>query len=174
MIRRAASWLLPFALLAPAMARAQVSETAVKAAFLVKFGAYVTWPGEREAITLCVVGRDPFGEALDRSVAGQRIDGRPVVLRRIDMVDRDSGCAIAYVAGSSKQPVAVALAALRGMPVLTVTDARWSNARGMIHFQIASNRVRFHADAQAAAQSGVEISSKLLALALSVRQRRGG
>lgn len=174
MIRRAALWLLPFALTAPAIAHAQVSETAVKGAFLVKFGAYVTWPGEREAITLCVVGRDPFGDALNRSVAGQQIDGRPIVLRRIDTVDRNSGCAIAYLAGSSKQPVATALAALRGSPVLTVTDARWSNTRGMVHFQIASNRVRFHADAQAAAQSGLEISSKLLALALSVRHRRGG
>jgi hypothetical protein len=41
----------------------------------------------------------------------------------------------------------------------------------MIHFQIASNRVRFHVDDRAAAAAGLGISSKLMALALSVRTR---
>lgn len=173
MIRRAALWLLPLALLAPAMARGQTSEVAVKAAFLVKFGAYVSWPEERENVTICVVGRDVLGPALARSAAGAQIDGRPIVVRRLDTVERDSGCAIAYLTGSERQSVGAALTALKGAPVLTVTDARSANARGMIHFQVAANRVRFHADDQAAEQSGVDISSKLLALALSVKQRGG-
>lgn len=171
MIRRFALILL-LALLAPAAARAQgASEAAVKAAFLAKFGAYVTWPGGAGPITLCTVGRDVFGGALDQVAAGQQINGRPVVVRHIETVDRGSGCAIAYLAGSARQPVPAALAALRSTPVLTVTDSRWSNARGMIHFQVAQNRVRFHIDDQQAADGGLGVSSKLLALALSVRQR---
>jgi hypothetical protein len=41
----------------------------------------------------------------------------------------------------------------------------------MIHFQVAQSRVRFHIDDRAAAESKLDISSKLLALALSVRGR---
>ena len=166
--------ILLLALTASTPARAQGgSEMAVKAAFLVKFGDYVDWPAKAGPFTICVVGRDPFGTTLDRAVESQQVAGRPVTLRGLDAVARGSGCDIAYLAGSPSQSVPAALAALAAAPVLTVTDGRWSNARGMVHFQLASNRVRFHIDDKAAAASGLGISSKLLALALSVRQRRG-
>ena len=42
----------------------------------------------------------------------------------------------------------------------------------MIHFTISGGRVRFFIDEAAAAQRGLVISSRLLALALGVRQRR--
>ena len=171
MIGRAVFWLLPFALLAPAMARAQPSDAVVKAAFLVKFGAYVSWPGASGPITVCAVGRDVFGGALAQAAQGQQIDGRAVTVRKLDSIDARSGCDIAYLAGSPQQSVAAALAALRSAPVLTVTDSQWSNVRGMIHFQIVQKRVRFHIDDRAAAQSGLAISSKLLALALTVNER---
>lgn len=171
MSRCAAFWLLPLALLAPGAARAQPSETAVKAAFLVKFAAYVEWPSRTGPITICTVGRDVFGNAVEKAAAGQHIDGRTVTVRWMDSIESASGCDIAYLAGSSHQSVAAALEALRSAPVLTVTDSRWSNARGMIHFQIAQRRVRFYIDDQAAADSKLAISSKLLALALSVKAR---
>jgi hypothetical protein len=169
---RLASWLLPIALLAPSIAYAQsASETAIKAAFLAKFGAYVSWPDVSGPIVICAVGDDALGNALERAAGGQQIDGRPLVVRKLDSVSRGSGCTIAYLAGSSRQSVAAALAALRSAPVLTVTDSRESNARGMIHFQLAQNRVRFYIDDREAAESGLGISSKLLALALGVRAR---
>lgn len=169
---RALLWLA--VLLAPVPALAQAaSEVGVKTAFLVKFGAYVSWPSGAGPITLCLVGRDVFGSALDQAAAGEQIDGRQVQVRRMDTVTPASGCDIAYLSGSRRQSVPAALAALRSAPVLTVTDSRWSNARGMIHFQISSNRVRFHIDDRAAADSRLGISSKLLGLALTVRQRPG-
>ncbi len=166
--------ILALALLAPTPAHAQsASEAAVKAAFLAKFGAYIDWPAGAGPVTLCSVGRDVFGAALDQAIAGQQIGGRPLQLRRLDTIARGSGCDIAYLTGSARQSVPAALAVLGSAPVLTVTDGRWSNVRGMIHFQIASNRVRFHIDDRAAAANGLAISSKLLSLALSVRQRQG-
>lgn len=158
--------------MAPATAHAQgAGEAVIKAAFLVKFGAYVSWPAASGPVTICAVGRDALRDALSQAAAGQQIDGRAVTVRRLDQVAAGSGCDIAYIAGSPRQSVQAALAALRRAPVLTVTDSRWNTARGMIHFQIASNRVRFHIDDRAAAASGLGISSKLLGLALSVRMR---
>ena len=63
-------------------------EYAVKGTYLYKFGAFVEWPaaafeGPDGAVTLCIVGRDPFGPALDQAIAGQRIGPRPVRLRRL-------------------------------------------------------------------------------------------
>jgi hypothetical protein len=162
-------------LVASAPAAAQgASETAVKAAYLVKFGGYVDWPAPQLGpLTLCIVGRDPLGTAIDRAAAGQQVNGRPVQVRRITRLDRGSGCAIAFVSGSPAQDVAAALGEVDGAPVLTVTDSRWSDARGIIHFQILRSRVRFHIDEKTAARCKLGVSSKLLAIALTVRSRMG-
>ena len=161
---------LPFAalLLHVAPAGAQPSEAAVKAAFLSKFPAYVGWPAGRRAgepVILCLVGRDPFGRTIDRAVRGQMIDGQPLQVKRLARPDDSAGCDLAFAANSA------ALEAMRGKPVLTVTDARSSVRRGMIHFVVVQGRVRFHIDEAAAVRSGLTINSRLLALALSVRQR---
>jgi hypothetical protein len=63
------------------------------------------------------------------------------------------------------------LAALRGQPALTVTDAAMGPARGMIHFTLQGGRVRFHIDDDMAARSNLAISARLLGLALSVKPR---
>lgn len=51
-------------------------------------------------------------------------------------------------------------------------DGRAGPRRGMIHFTIVSGRVRFFIDEARAAERGISISSRLLALAAGVRQRR--
>lgn len=148
------------------------SEVAVKAAFLVKFGAYVDWPGATAGpIALCIVGRDPLGLAMDRAATGQQVNGRSIVIRRLTRIEHDSDCTIAFVAGSPAQDVPAALATIAGLPILSVTDSRFGPARGIVHFQVAQNRVRFHIDDRQAANSGLTISSKLLAIALTVRSR---
>jgi hypothetical protein len=63
------------------------------------------------------------------------------------------------------------LAAVRGLPILTITDARSGTQRGIIHFALVSGRVRFFIDEAAAAQRGLSISSRLLNLAVAVRTR---
>ncbi len=181
MIRQAC---LLFALLAgttclgAAPARGQPSEIAVKAAFLPRFARYVTWPpsarpGPTQAFQLCVIGVDPFGRALDQAVAGQGVDGHSVAVRRLSSANGAAGCHVAFVQGSSGQATGQLLASLSRLPVLTVTDARSGSQRGMIHFSIVSGRVRFFIDEGVAAERGLSISSRLLALAVGVKQRRG-
>lgn len=155
---------------------AQPLETAVKAAFLPKFAPYAAWPSASvppagTPYVVCVVGHDPFGQLLDEAAAGQRRDSSPITVQRLSRIDGRSGCHIAYLGGSPAQPVAAALTALAGSPTLTVTDARVGRDRGMVHFELKSGRVRFHIDDAAAARANLALSSKLLSLALSVKQR---
>jgi hypothetical protein len=178
-LRRSARLLAGLGLLLAlgAQAPAQPSEAAVKATFLPRFARYVAWPaaalpGAGAPFQLCVVGRDPFGRLLDSAASRELIDGRPVAVRRIVSVERAQGCHVAFVQGAAAQETARMLLALRGQPVLTVTDARGGAARGMIHFTIVEGRVRFFIDEAAAAERGLSISSRLLALAAGVRQRR--
>jgi hypothetical protein len=146
--------------------------TAVKAAFLYKFGAFIDWPASGPVMSggaakLCVAGADPFDGALDQLTHGQQIAGRPIQVERMVVLDRSADCAILYAGGSARQPVADQLAQVRGLPVLTVTDeARDPAERGMINFVQQDGRVRFQINDQAASQAGLSISSKLLSLAV--------
>ena len=100
---------------------------------------------------------------------GQNVAGHPIVVRRLARVTGNPGCSVMYVTGSAAQSVADALAAVRGMPVLTVTDgASDPAAEGIINFVIADDRVRFDIDNTAAVADGLTISSKLLSLAVHV------
>lgn len=144
--------------------RAQPLESAVKAAFLTKFPAFVQGLPEGAPLEVCIVGADEFGSAIERSAATR------VAVRRLPAVSAGSGCHVLYVTGSARQSTRDALATVAGAPVLTVTDGDAGPTRGMIHFVVAGERVRFHVDAVQAERSRLQLSSKILALALSVRR----
>jgi hypothetical protein len=148
-------------------------EYAIKATYLLKLPPFVEWPGTLPpAFNICIVGRDPFGDLLQRAAAGQTIDGRPVQVQVLGMVAGPSGCQAMYIAGSDAQSVAAALSQVRGQPVLTVTDGqRDPAAMGIINFVIDEDRVRFDIDDAAASASGLRISSKLLSIAVHVHTR---
>jgi hypothetical protein len=161
---------------APALAGAAPPlELAVKAAYLAKFAPFVVWPGSAFAapnapLVLCVQGDDPFDGMLDRLTAGQSVGAHAVIVRRLPRVDPDSGCQVAYLAGSSVQSPAAALKTLEGQPVLTVTDAEEGGGKGIVNLVLVGGRVRFVIDAEKAGQSQLGISSKLLALAVEVKR----
>ena len=158
------------ALLAGGAAQAQVSDTAVKAAFIPKFARYVTWPPSAAGsgpLAICVIGDDPFGGALDQAASSQSVDGRPLVVKRLSSANGASVCAIAFVDGGHTGET---LAALGRQPILTVTDSRSSSQRGIIHFAVVGGRVRFDIDKAQAQARGLTISSRLLALAIRVNQ----
>lgn len=164
-------------LIAHAAAAQDNLEQSVKAAYLLKLGAFVDWPDESfetplSPVRLCVVGDDPFGNLLERAAQGQRLEERAVVIQRLSTATQDSHCHIMFVTGSADQPVADALAAVHGTPTLTITDsARRPGAKGIVHFVVHDNRVRFEIDDKTAAENRLSISSKILSLAVAVRSR---
>lgn len=158
-----------------AQAQAPSLEYPVKAAFLSKFAPFVEWsagvfPAANTPLQICIAGDDPFGPLMDQAVLGQPGGVRPMTVRRMEVLARGSGCHIAYVAGSRAQTIADALKQVRGEPILTVTDAsRDGMAKGIVHFVVVGNRVRFEIDGAGAMASGLTISSKLMSLAIRRR-----
>ena len=153
----------------PARAQTAQLEVAVKASYLYKLAPFVDWPRNDvgQPLIICVVGADPFGDTLDRAIAGQSFGARPFVIARVDTIGPDSTCNIAYIGGSATQSTATALRAIHGLPVLTVTDG--TDPAGIIDFAIQDGHVRFRIDQRMATESHLAISSKLLNLALSVK-----
>lgn len=176
-IGRALGAALALATLAAAQAQDSSLEYPIKATYLYKLAPFVEWPAAAFAsatapLEICVVGDDPFGSILDRAVAGQQIGDRPLAIRRLDRAAAGAGCHVMYVSGSTTQSAFQALEAVRGDHVLTVTDAaRRPGGKGVVHFVLQDNRVRFEIDDQSAAEHGLRVSSKLLSLASAVRRR---
>jgi hypothetical protein len=158
-------------------ARAQPTEEAVQATFLPKFARYVAWPPARHVGAglpnqHCVIGHDPFGRKLDSAAAAEQIDGQGVTVRRLPDERGAGACHLAFVQGRQPADTGRLLLALRSQPILTVTAQRAGPQRGMIHFTNLSGRVRFFINEAEAAQRGLTISSRLLALAAGVTMRR--
>ncbi len=117
-------------------------------------------------LVLCVVGDDPFGRRA-RHGGRPRTGGRPSAAAAApEKPDARRRLHVAYVGAAEAQRGAEAL---RG--VLTVGEARGGG--GVISFVIKDSRVRFTVDDEAAARNGLQISSKLLNMALSVKPRPG-
>jgi hypothetical protein len=157
----------------PDVAAGEDVESAVKAAFLPKFAPFVEWPPGAFAaptsdIVLCTQGADAVTALAARAAAGQTAWGRAIVVRSLATVTAQSGCHLAYIAGSDEQSSEQALSALSSEPVLTITN---HGAHGMIAFVREGTRVRFDIDEAAAAAAGLAINSKLLNLAREVKRR---
>ena len=170
--------LLAMSLAVPAHSADRSLEFAVKSTFLYKFASFVEWPAgsfasDTAPFNLCVVGADPYGGRIEQAVAGQRVDKHPIALRQLAKAEPQPGCHAMLISGSSRQTAAEALEAVAGTPTLTVTDSDLGSTAGIIHFVIVNDRVSFDIDNVAAARNHLVISSKLLALAHSVRTAEG-
>ena len=161
-------------LAAPGMAQsAAAAEYDAKAAFLYNFTKFVEWPeaafyDDLSSFRLCVLGDDPFGDGL-KMIAQQEVAGRKLALWRVSAMSDPSGCQILFVSRSERQRLPQILAAVRGAPVLTVADtAGFLEKGGIVNFVLEGSRVRFEINQQAAEQSRLKISSKLLRLATRV------
>jgi len=159
----------------PLEAQAQdAGEYSVKAAFLYNFAKFVEWPPEAlgggSPVVLGVLGDDPFGASIDQTVAGKTANGRQILIRRLRWGQDLKQCQILFISSSERKRLKQILDALRGSSVLTVGDMeQFSQQGGMIQFVIDQSRVRFEVNVGAAEQARLRLSSKLLALARSVR-----
>ncbi len=112
----------------------------VKAAYLYNFGKFVQWPakitaGNNEPFTICVLGKDPFGASLDATIAGEAIDGRSVLAKRLSKPQEALNCRVLFISSSEDAQLKEILATLEKTSVLTVSDvSQFTRRGGMIQF----------------------------------------
>lgn len=155
-------------------------EYAVKATYLYKFVPFVEWPSGAFAtptspFEICVLGGGQFAELVAHGIAGQSTEGgHAFAVRLVTAVAEENGCQILFIESEDAAVLEAALLAVRGKPVLTVTDAAPAGEQGIINFVLLGDRVRFEIDLAQAARNGIAISSKLLSLAVEVRPAPAG
>ena len=145
------------------------SEYRVKAAFLYNFMKFVEWPGDGlntpGTLTLGIIGKDPFGDALDE-VRGKTAKGRRVVVLHLHGAEEVRECDLLFVCASERGRLTQILRSVQNLRILTVADQDgFCQAGGMINLVFIKNRVGFEVNAAAATRARLRVSSQFLKLA---------
>jgi hypothetical protein len=148
-------------------------EYQVKAAFLLNFTKFVVWPEAAFAdagspLRICVLGDDPFDGTLSQIVEGEAVGGRKLVVERLRRPPAPQYCQVLFVSRTEEDSLGTIPDA--GSGVLTVGEGeQFLRHGGIIAFAIVNRRVRFDIDHAAAARAKLQLSSRLLSVARSVK-----
>jgi hypothetical protein len=156
----------------PGLAR----DSAVKAAFLYKFGSFVEWPpgtfrDAGDPFVIGVYGDDAVASELEQLARGRTMEGRPVTVQRLREASEANPVHLLFAGGPRESRIRDVLAAARG-PVLTVADGPVGGQPGpVLNFTQEEGRIRFNASLTAAAERHLKLSARLLAVASQVEGR---
>jgi hypothetical protein len=174
-LRRLLACLLLLVATSPALAQDDElgAQQRIEAAYLYKFGSYVTWPDQAFAspnspIVIGVAGSDELAANLGALTEGRSIGNRPVLVKRVRAGDSVNGLHILFVAAGTPGSPSL-LDAARGRWTLAVTEGEDGLNRGAdMTFVVVDDRVRFDVDLGSVQQDGLKLSSLLLSVAHSV------
>lgn len=168
--RRAAALLLCIGFASTAAAQDESAENAVKAAFIFNFVKFIEWPPDAFSqddadLTICIWGTDTLKGAL-APLAGKSVNHRQIQLRHLSRKTSVTGCHIVYVSRDESGRLKQALNRVSGRHILTIGDTpQFASRGGTINLFKAKDRIRFEINLDAARESGLTISSRLLSLA---------
>lgn len=170
------------ALVAPDLDTQKLSK--VKAAFLLNFIKFTTWPSSKfssnsSPLSVAVVGEDDLDGVLDATLRGREWNGHPIQIVRVPALpaggaERQSALAelarlhVVYL-GPSSSLGSSDLRMLAQKAVLSVAHNESQARQGAIlGFAVEQGKVSFLYNANAAKESPLQISSKLLTLARAI------
>lgn len=141
----------------------------VKAALLYNFAKYIRFPedsyNERNKLVFGVLGDDPFGDILDKLIAGKTIGGKGIEILRFSKVKDIKKTNVLFI-NLPLSDFKDSDQSIINLSSLTVSDVEgFVEAGGVINFIDQPGRVSFEVNKGAASRAGLEISSALLRLA---------
>jgi len=154
-------------------------EYAVKAALLYKLSRFVAWPagltaekGEGE-ILICVVGKNPFAEHLDKlsaQMSKKRIISVQYFTKRTVNLEN---CQIAFISKSEVGKYEKSLNRIASKPVLTISDMHgFAKAGGTIEIMRRNNRLGFIFNMKSIEKSGLSVAAPLLQMSTLINEKK--
>jgi hypothetical protein len=146
----------------------------VKAAFIYNFVQFTDWPeaelGAAESpIVIGIVDPDGLGGNMERTIAGKTSHGRPLEVRHITDTSQVAGCHVIVACGDDATVKKMLLAAAGSTLTVGESEAFAQNG-GAIRFYMADNKIRFEVNLTATDKAHLQLSSKLLKVATTVRR----
>lgn len=170
-----AGMLFPFAVSAEELKKADI--VTLKSAYIVNFIRFTEWPqrsglSAESSSTLEIVGDEDLFEVMHsfaRQNAGKAIRLSVDMCNTIPCLKK----AAAVFLGKSTVGLASKLEALKGLPVLTISDMPgFASQGGMIEIKYQNEKLTFIVNRDAVARAGLYISAQLLQLGEVVESDR--
>lgn len=170
---------LLYALQSTLMGASVSREYQVKAAFLYNFTKFVEWPpycfpSDESPIVIGVLGKNPFGEELDKIVQDRKVNGRGFTVKIVQSVVDSAAVHLLFVPMGEELRLAAKKTGAIDLPgILTVGESdQFAELGGTINFVTEVDKVRFQINREATARAGVKISAQLLKLAVPGKNTR--
>ncbi|MEX2117424.1 MAG: YfiR family protein [Bacteroidota bacterium] len=151
-----------------------------KAVYLFNFLQLIEWPttafdSDESPLVVGILGKDPFGRLLDDLLKKERINERPVVIRRFEDYEDVEKCHLLFVSDSEGDRIPAILRQAQQRQALTVSEiVGFAERGGGINFYIENNRIKFEINVDALRRADLHASSKLLRLARLVKPSKDG
>lgn len=151
----------------------QEREYKLKAAFLLNFSKFTTWPKGTfpepgQTFNFCIVGENPFGTAFD-GLESKKIGGRAVQLHYAASIAKSESCHVMFISKSEQSNLGQLKQKIGQQPIVTVSDINeFSQQGGVFEFITKAGRLSFIVNNQQATHSGLQINASLLNLAAEV------
>jgi hypothetical protein len=149
-------------------------EAQIRAAMLFNLTKFIDWPASRmgdpqKPFTICYVGDDSIGNALNSLLSGKQVQGKPIAVQNISKSAQAAQCHILYVANSGRKQYKDMAAELFRNAVLTVSERQLGDNGIVIGLPRVDNSIQIQIDLKMAQSSALTISSKLLRIAAVTR-----
>jgi hypothetical protein len=147
----------------------------VKAAYLYHFAGYVEWPADDKGpLSIGVIGDRQVVNDLQHILAGRTVQGRIVRVLEMKAGDDPSNIQVLYVGPGNTDDLHRLASLARQRHILLVSDAPGALELGStINFVNVANRIRFEISVVSAKQAGLKLSSRLLSVAIKLKQSGG-
>ena len=146
-------------------------EQQVRAAFIVNFVDYTTWPpnAPRDLVLCMLVGDAQVLDAATAAVSNGST-GRKLSVRRLTSASDVTACAVLFL-GKDRKDQWPAVRNQAGAGILTIgEDEGFLDKGGVINLLQVGTRIRFEINLREANRRGIRLSAKLLRLATRVVQ----
>lgn len=147
-----------------------------KAAYIYNFARLTAWPLETwesqdMPFQLCTLGRDEVVDAL-ASLQGKKIRGRSIEVRELKSAPLLQQCQLLYIVNSKSQQPPQIIEIPDSQALLTVSEIPgFTTMGGIIELHREDKSTRFKINLGEARKRRLEISSRLLSLAIEVQDR---
>jgi hypothetical protein len=155
--------------------RAQQDERSVRAAFVYNLTKYVSFPQARDEIVIGFVGKSTMGSTLAHLIDGKTSDNRRIRVLLHPNSSELEHCDLLYVDSGSQAQDRPIIEKAQSLGILTVGEEEsFTRKGGIVGLVRAGDQIQIEINLEAARAARIQISARLLDLAVIVRTARQG
>jgi hypothetical protein len=148
----------------------------VKAAISLNFARFTEWPEaalkkDSPSINLCVLGDNVVEQAFTE-LNNKQVGGRLLNVSYLTRLRSLENCQVVFVSGLDKNKIIQLLAEINKKPILSIGEQDYFiDYGGLVNLEMADGKINIQVNVDAAKQTGLNISSRVLKLAKIVKPK---